>query len=202
MTLARKTPLKAGRPRRCRNPQCCEWFTPYQSLQTWCSPACGVEVAKIKMAKQQRQKDRETRRRMEPLATVCSKAQGAVNAYIRARDQHKGCISCSSPEVTDAGHFFHAGSKYRTSRLRFDHRVIHGQCSQCNRFSGGGNMQGFIEGIRHRYGEQYLADLYELKARADRGELEPLTKDEAREIAAEHRRMARELNREQRGSVA
>ena len=194
MSLSQRKPIKTPRRKKCRT--CREWFKPHNSLQTTCKAKCALELARVERAKQQRQKDKQTLKKLESLSEVCSKAQKDVNAYIRARDKHKGCISCPSLEVTDAGHFFHAGSKYRTSRLRFDHRVIHGQCARCNRYAGGGNMHGYVEGIIARYGHEYLDRLYELKREADRGELDPLTKDEARQIAAENRALKRELEKQ------
>lgn len=184
-------PLRAPRRKKCRH--CREWFSPPNSLARACSIMCALTLAGEDTRKEQRRKDRKTLDSLKPLSRLCAEAQRDVNAYIRARDAHKGCISCPSDLVDDAGHFFHAGSKYRTSRLRFDHRVIHGQCAKCNRYAGGGNMHGFIDGIRQRYGAQYLADLYELKAQADRGELVRLTKEEVRQIASDNRRQKREL---------
>lgn len=182
-----------SRRKKCR--VCREWFRPANTLQRVCSPPCAIEFARRDEAKRMREENKRQKQQLKPLTKLCSETQRDVNRYIVARDRHKGCISCGTGEVTDAGHFFHAGSKYRTSRLRFDHRVIHGQCSKCNRYVGGGNLHGYIEGIRQRFGEKYLQELYELKEQADRGELEPLTKDEVREIAAQHRRWAREIER-------
>ncbi len=79
------------------------------------------------------------------------------------------------------------------NRLRFYTRQIHGQCKQCNVYTGGGNRAGYEAGIIERYGQEYLDELYAYKALADQGKLERLTKEEVREMAAEHRRMTREL---------
>lgn len=184
-------------------------FKPHDSFQWWCSPACGTELA-MKKVEQKRKKEEVARRkqaaalrrqqkaereRAKPLTQLCSEAQTEVNRYIRARDRNNGCISCGSPDVDDAGHFIHAGSKYRTSRLRFDERVIHGQCARCNRFAGGGNNAEFREGLIHRYGEQYVNEIDQLKQMADRGDLPPLDKDEVREIKRTFARRAREIEK-------
>jgi hypothetical protein len=124
-----------------------------------------------------------------------------VNLYVRVRDFGKGCIACQAGKVQDAGHLFPIGSKYRANRLRFYTPAIHGCCVKCNRYVGGGNVIAFREGIVQRYGQAYLDELDEYKRRADRGDLAPLTKDEARQISADHRRMARELGRKSNAVV-
>lgn len=181
--------------KKCR--ACGEWFQPFNTLQRACpTPECAIAVAKADADKAFRRETKRRKAAIKPLTTLCSEAQKDVNAYIRARDRGKPCISCGEREITDAGHFFHAGTKYRTSRLRFDERVIHGQCGHCNRYAGGGNIEAYTEGLRQRYGQEYLDVLYDLKRMADSGQLPPLTKDEVRQIAADHRARARELRRE------
>jgi hypothetical protein len=132
---------------------------------------------------------------LKTLSQLCSAAQKDVNKYIMARDRAAGygCISCGSPDITEAGHYFHAGSKYRCSRLRFDHRNINAQCNSCNQHKGGGNQHEYRLGFIRRYGQEAFDALCETKRKADRRELEPITKTQAREIAKEHRQMAREL---------
>lgn len=184
---------KKFRQRKCK--VCREWYTPFNSLQPICTnPRCALEWVRQKRAKEYRKETRRLKKKVETLAECCSKAQRDVNRYIVLRDKDKGCISCGGP-VVDAGHMIHAGSKYRTSRLRFAHINIHGQCKKCNSFVGGGNRVEYERGIVERYGQDYLDEIYELKRKADQGELEPLTKDEVREIAKEHRRMVRDMKR-------
>jgi hypothetical protein len=136
---------------------------------------------------------REGRERLKTLGAMCVDTQKSVNLYVRIRDFGKGCISCDTGAVEDAGHFYPIGSKYRVNRLRFDTRAIHGQCRKCNSYTGGGNVHGYRAGLIRRYGEAFLLELDDLKRSADQGLLEPLTKDEVRSIAAEHRKLAREL---------
>lgn len=200
--LKRKAPLRPRRsPRKCR--QCGERYTPMSTTQTACSPRCALElVAKEKIkkdrarSKTERAKLRERRERLKPLSQVCAETQRDVNRYIMARDRAAGypCISCGDPSPTEAGHYFHAGSKYRTSRFRFSHAVINAQCHQCNVYRGG-NQHGYRIGYIERYGEDSFNALLEEKRRADRGELAPLTKEEARQIAAEHRAMTRAIKK-------
>lgn len=187
--------LKAPKQKKCK--VCCSSYTPIDGrLQRVCfDPTCAVEYVRRQKAKSLKREKREGRERLKTLTNLCAEAQPDVNRYVRIRDHGKGCISCDSPTIDDAGHFFPIGSKWRVNRIRFDTRLIHGQCRQCNSYTGGGNIHGYIAGIRKRYGEEYLALMYEIKRMAEHGELPPLTKDEVREIAANHRRMARELGK-------
>lgn len=171
---------------------------PRNNLARVCSIECAKLLAQIadqqKREKEQRKKNAQDKERIKSLSTLCSEAQVAVNKYIMARDRAAGyaCISCGNPNITEAGHLYHAGSKYRTSRLRFDHSVINGQCGDCNRYQGGRPLE-YSQGFIARYGQQAYDDMQELKRKADSGELEPLTKDEVRQIKTDHLRMAREI---------
>ena len=176
-------------------------------MQIVCSLRCACQESKQRIVKQYLGHKREFERKAraekkawraktKPLVTLCKEAQADVNRYVRVRDQHKGCISCETGAVEDAGHFFAIGSKYRCNRLRFDTEAIHGQCRRCNSFLGGGNLHGYIAGLTKRYGGAYVEDLYRLRDKADQGLLAPLTKDEVRSIAKEHRKLAREMRRD------
>jgi predicted Zn-dependent peptidase len=173
-------------------------YTPFNSLQKCCSnPFCALEVGRAAIEKKARVKQRADKERIKPLTTLCSETQLVVNKVIRYRDILAGytCISCSTGQIEDAGHFIHAGSKYRTSRLRFDHRVINGQCRSCNSYTGGGNSLAHYHGIISRYGMERIEEINELKRQADSGELEPLTKEEVREIKRTHAAEARRLRK-------
>ena len=181
------------KPKKCK--QCKRQFQPYITQQNCCSGACYyIFAAKRELGKRRKEK-REWRAKNKTLSTLCKEAQKDVNRYVRVRDQAKGCISCAGGVVEDAGRFFPIGSKYRCNRLRFDTEAIHGQCRKCNSYVGGGNLHGYIAGLESRYGRAFVDDLYELKAKADQGLLAPLTKEEVRSIAKEHRKLARELDR-------
>jgi hypothetical protein len=177
-------------------PICGSHYFQASSLRPGCSLECRKELGRQRerkrVAKEARKATRVALDNLKTLSQLCAETQKAVNLYIRIRDFGKGCISCPTGKVTDAGHRFHAGTKYRTSRLRFDHRCLNGQCEDCNRYNGG-RPADYDEGYRARYGEAAWQELHELKRQADRGELLPLTKDEVRQIAIDHRRMAREL---------
>lgn len=68
-------------------------------------------------------------------------AQKEFNAYIRARDATRTCISCGSDLSGhgigggfDCGHYRSVGS---APHLRFHAWNAHGQCKRCNRYLGG-----------------------------------------------------------------
>lgn len=83
------------------------------------------------------------------LPRLLKKAQDTFNAFIRARDANKGCISCGKP-VEHAGHFFSEG---HFPALRFNEVNVNGQCCRCNRHLHG-NLIFYRSGLVKRYGEQ------------------------------------------------
>jgi len=88
------------------------------------------------------------------LPKLTAKAQKVFNAWIRKRDEYKGCISCGS-EIDHAGHYFSAG---HYSALRFEETNVHGQCLRCNNFMHG-NLINYRFGLITRYGEDYVKEL-------------------------------------------
>ena len=80
------------------------------------------------------------------LAALQKQAQKVFNAWIRERDQNKGCISCGA-EVTQAGHYYSQGHH---SALRFNEVNTNGQCTRCNCFLHG-NLINYRHGLFKRY---------------------------------------------------
>lgn len=189
---------KFGKCRVCRRK-----FQRWLSTKVCCSTDCAIAYARncgekrqsLAMKRVALAEKREALERLKSLSECCSDTQVPVNAFVRMRDKHKGCISCESGRVDDAGHFFPIGSKWRISFLRFNTKLIHGQCRQCNSYTGGGNLHGYIEGIKRRYGDAYLAEMYEIKRLAEQGE-ERVTREDLVLIASEHRAKLRELRKE------
>ena len=89
-------------------------------------------------AKNAAKRYRERRMAVKPLSYWMKRAQAAVNAYIRARDAGKPCISCGKPD--DGSHQIHA-SHYRSvgghPELRFCELNIWASCSVCNNYLSG-----------------------------------------------------------------
>jgi len=118
-------------------------FQPVRCLQTVCSAECALEQAKAKRAKDNRLQAAVERKAtkskleaMKPLSYWADKAQKAVNAYIRARDEGQPCISCGRHHQGkwNAGHYRSRGA---IPALRFHHDNIHLQCEPCNSSKAG-----------------------------------------------------------------
>jgi len=77
------------------------------------------------------------------------KAQDTFNAFVRARDAKKGCISCGK-QVEHAGHFFSQG---HFPALQFNEVNVNGQCNRCNQHLHG-NLIFYRSGLVKRCGEQ------------------------------------------------
>ena len=111
-----------------------------------------------------------------PLPKLIKKAEKVFNAWIRQRDEGKGCISCGN-QIDHAGHYFSAG---HYSGLRFNESNVHGQCAACNVFKHG-NLIEYGIGLVNRYGTTFHIELlnkskiHKLK-KWDREELENIIK--------------------------
>lgn len=82
-----------------------------------------------------------------PLPKLLKKAQDKFNAYIRARDKDKGCISCGGP-VENAGHYLSQGHH---SAFRYHEENVFGQCVRCNLYLNG-NLINYRRGLVKRIG--------------------------------------------------
>jgi hypothetical protein len=87
-----------------------------------------------------------------PLSKQVAKTQRVFNTYIRKRDKDKGCVSCKSPKVEHASHYFSAG-KYPA--LRFHEDNVHGSCLRCNYFMAG-NLIEYRKTLVKRIGNERL----------------------------------------------
>lgn len=184
--------------RKCKH--CKEYFA-YESMinvgsYVFCSMSHAVEFASIKgkaatkrriaQAKKRQQEERkqdklvmkQRKEKLKSLSTICSEAQKHVNAMIlaHARAYQLPCIATDrTPE--HAGHYIHAGSKYRISWLRFHGGNIHGQNGESNTHKSGDTVN-FRMGMVKRYGEQYVKDLEEFKRVEDSGMIPAPTREE------------------------
>lgn len=109
------------------------------------------------------------------LPKLLANCQKVFNAYIRARDQDKGCISAyCRGQVEHASHYFSQGHH---SALRFDELNVNGSCARCNTFLSG-NLIRYRQGLIMRYGEQRVLILEGMSRRSvkkwSHGELEIL----------------------------
>ncbi|HBN8251521.1 recombination protein NinG [Pseudomonas aeruginosa] len=139
MTLSARNP----RPKKCAVSTCRAPFVPVKSFQTWCSPECGIVIARQKQEKErksiQQRERREVKVRKEKLksrADHLREAQAAFNEFIRWRDWDRPCISCGRfhDGQYHAGHYRSVGSH---PELRFDEDNVHKQCAPCNNHKSG-----------------------------------------------------------------
>lgn len=138
---------------------CKEDYQKLRPLQKVCSPACAMKHARMTAekkeaveAKADRAKTKQKLEAMQGLPELKKKAQTAFNAYIRARDAGKPCISCgkplsNEPNTFDAGHYRSVGS---APHMRYVEDNCHGQCKHCNNYLAGNHVAyrlGLIERI-------------------------------------------------------
>lgn len=143
------------RPKKCRNPDCGNSFTPKRStLEVACSLECAIVIAKIREAKKERQELKKRREDLKTHKDYIQDLQKVFNSYIRERDKNKGCITCSEPlwqkKKFDAGHFYSAGNY---PSIRFDENNVHGQCVHCNRDKHG-NLAEYSVRLPNRIGKE------------------------------------------------
>jgi Bacteriophage Lambda NinG protein len=192
---------------------CCECqtvYTPSRRMQPYCSPSCGVALAKKKVARKsdraekaaRRDEVRQTRAQKEALKTLpklIKEAQAAFNKFIRFRDisDGRGCISCgkrydASEQVPgggwDAGHYRSVGSAYH---MRFEEMNVHLQCKRCNDRKSGNAVDYRIRLIKR-------AGIDAVEALEADQTTRNWTRDDVRQIRDEYRAKARELEKRMR----
>lgn len=129
-------------------------------MQKVCSPVCALthtrELVKKKAereAKAERKADKAKLDAMRTKPQLTKLAQQAFNAFIRARDAGKPCISCGTtlsnePNTYDAGHYRSVGS---APHMRFVEDNCHGQCKHCNNYLAGNHVE-YRKGLVARIG--------------------------------------------------
>ena len=188
--------------KRCRT--CKTSFEPkYNTTQVCCSAGCAIAYAQTKPGKENARKHyqrelKQAKKNIETKPQLTKKAQAAFNAYIRARDKGKPCISCGVYEgaqkfggTFDCGHYLSTGAR---PQLRFEPLNAVSQCKRCNRQLSG-NAVLYRAGLIHRIGLDKVEWLEEPHETAN------WTHDELRDIAAKYRRLTRELERGQAVAV-
>jgi len=163
-------------------------------LRNWCfNLECqaqqGLKIIrrrKAALAKDERKQRRVARERIKSRSEWLKDAQKEFNAYVRARDAGKPCISCGRRTgcKMNAGHYkTTAGVK----GLRFHPANCHLQCEKCNMHLSG-NIHGYRGPLLAKVGPEMLN--YLDNAHPFSG----WTIEEIKEIKAHFHRMARELN--------
>jgi hypothetical protein len=125
-------------------------FTPVRPMQSVCTPACAIVLARNVtekgLAKAQAADRKATREKLDAMRTkpqLVAAAQKSFNAFVRARDAGKPCISCDKPQSTesnqtDASHYRSVGS---APHMRFVEENCHASCKHCNQFLAGNHVE-------------------------------------------------------------
>ena len=176
-----------AKKKKCKNPDCREWYQPWSSLQKACSPACALVVGR---QEQERKEKRELRHRKEKLKTRqdwLREAQAEFNKYIRLRDAALPCISCGRHHEGQwhAGHYRSVGA---CSSLRFDESNVQKQCMPCNAHKSG-NVVEYRINLIERIGESEVERLETTNA------MYPWSIEEAKTIKSIYREKCRELEK-------
>lgn len=184
--------MKKVKEKKCR--ECGNNFTPSMTTQSVCGPACAIVKAKKKVSKDKAHKERDERKAsrarvesVQPLSYYHKKAQSAFNAFIRARDAGKPCISCGKPD--DGSHQRHA-SHFRSigacRELRYDESNVHASCSVCNNYMSG-NIAGYTPALIEKIGQGEVDRLNRTQAP------KKWTRQQLEELAAYYRKKTRDL---------
>ena len=139
--------IKPKRQKKCQN--CGTLFTPFNTIEKWCSPSCGYAIHLKNEAKKERKKSYLRKQALKSRNDWIKDAQVWVNKFIRARDIAAGlpCVSCGKYNVGQ----MHAGHYRATSispSIRFHHENIWLQCAQCNLYKHGNLIEYRIELIK------------------------------------------------------
>lgn len=178
------------KPKTCK--VCRVKFIPLKPLQAVCGLRCAQSYAWRQKTKAEMIAAREDRKtiklkleKMKPLSYWADKAQKAVNAYIRARDEGQPCISCGRHHTgkVNAGHYRSRGAM---AALRYHHDNIHLQCEPCNSSKAGNQLEYRIRLIQ-KIGIERVEWL--------EGNHEPpkWKKDDYQRIETEHKQLLKEL---------
>ena len=188
----------------CKCKVCKTPFAPVRPMQSVCCPACAMVLARNvtekALAKAQAADRKATREKLDAMRTkpqLVKLAQTAFNAFIRARDADKPCISCGRPlagpqigGAFDCGHYRSVGSAHH---MRFVEDNAHGQCKHCNSHLAG-NHVAYRQGLIQRIGQRAV-DLIEADNTTRKYTREALI-ELARHYNAEARRLKRDASRE------
>ena len=184
---------------------CGTFYVKQRPMQKVCSPTCAFELTKQqnerKAQKQAQQEKKQTREKLDAMRTkpqLTRLAQVAFNAFIRARDAGKPCISCGTQlpaEVVggafDCGHYRSVGS---AAHMRFVEDNAHGQCKHCNRHLAGNHVE-YRKGLVNRIGAKRVEQI------ENDSTLRKYTHEGLIEIAKHYRAEARRILKQRENNV-
>lgn len=153
---------KEIKPKKCKAPGCGKPFKPTMTTQKVCSIACAKAMAKDPklqkvaakaITRQARQDLQERREKLKTRAEYAKEAQAAINRYVRLRDAHLGCISCSKPASWQGQwHCSHFRSVGAAPHIRYNLWNMNRACSVCNNHLSG-NIAGYRPKLIEKIGQ-------------------------------------------------
>ncbi len=119
------------------------------------------EQNKLKAEKEFDDKINEIKISLKKLSQYEAEARKEFQSFIRLRDKDLPCISCGclTAKQWDGGHFLKAEL---FTGLIFNERNCHKQCSRCNDFFSGNELE-YRDGLIKRYGLTYVQEIEVLK---------------------------------------
>ena len=151
--------LKSFKEKKCKN--CKEMFTPERPIQPVCNYKCAIEWNKklaTKKEKQDWQKEKKVlKEKLKTLGQYELEARKEFQKWIRERDKDLPCISCGciTAKQWDGGHYLKAEL---FSGLIFNENNVHKQCSTCNDYKSGNELE-YRDGLIKRFGIKFVEDL-------------------------------------------
>ena len=147
--------------------QCKEPFVvnPIYPLQWICTPICAIAYQKAgkekAFTKQCRTEKKAFYEKNKKLSEYRHEARVEFQRWIRKRDFGLPCISCGclTAKQWDGGHYLKAEL---FSGLIFTETNCHAQCSVCNDFRSGNELE-YRDGLIVRYGLNYVVELEAIK---------------------------------------
>ena len=153
-------PLSQPKPKKCR--VCRESFQPRNSLQVACGLKCALEHQKRERIEVRKAADKARKQKLKTRSDWQREAQRAFNAYVRARDIGRNCVSCGAVQGAtayggkfDCGHYRSTGA---APHLRFHTLNAAAQCVRCNRDLSGNTVE-MRKGMVARLGEDRVQAL-------------------------------------------
>lgn len=148
---------KLANPKQKKCKHCKEMFTPERPMQSCCTIHCSIEYAKAQKIKRDGTDKRKALKAFNDSDknVLKRKAIQVFNAYIRARDKDKPCVSCGCTVKESMAHASHFKPANTYSYLRFDEANVHKSCLRCNVFLSG-NLDAYRIRIVDRIGQDEL----------------------------------------------
>ncbi|UZJ58577.1 recombination protein NinG [Pseudomonas sp. KU26590] len=151
----------ARKPKTCANPECATKFVPAKLGQKVCGWACGLAIApanqdraRKSLAQVERKEIKVRKEKLKSKSDYAKEAQAVINRYVRLRDAHLGCISCSKPATWGGQwHCSHFRSVGAAPHIRFNLWNMNKSCSQCNSHLSG-NLAGYRPALIEKIGQE------------------------------------------------